>query len=100
MRVRVERAQQPADGAVDELIGLRLADVLILDGAQRRGKDQILLGDTVLRTQRLASEERGGKKADRNEDGYRRGTDSTHGHPQNEMRDFRRSLAGPLLVRA
>ena len=46
--MRVQRLQQPGNGAVDEAIRLDLADVPGLDRAKRGRKHLVLLGNLVL----------------------------------------------------
>src|SRR5262245_28506013 len=53
-RMRIQRLQQAADGAVDQPVRFVLPDVVLLDGAKGRRKDLVLIGNLVLGYERAA----------------------------------------------
>ena len=53
----IQRLQHAADGAVDQAVGLHLADVVFLDRAQGRGEHFVLVGDLILRDERAPADQ-------------------------------------------
>ena len=76
-RMRIERLQHAGDGAVDRAVGRSAsADVVLLDRAQRRGEDLVLLGNLVLGDSALAAEDAAEHGAQQTTDEHR-GRDRT-----------------------
>ena len=71
-RMRIERLEHPGNGAVDQPVGLHLADVLLLDGLQSGRKYLVLVGNLVLRDQRRPAEEPPDYRRDRDDRAGRR----------------------------
>src|SRR4029079_6288801 len=55
--VRIERAEHPAHGAVDEIVGIDLVDVVRFDRAERRREGSVVLRHLVVGCERAPSEE-------------------------------------------
>ena len=53
----IERLEHAADGAVDQPVGRRFTDVVVLDRAERRGEHLVLVGKLILGDEGVAAEE-------------------------------------------
>ena len=72
-RMRIERAEHAANGAVDEVVGLDLVDVVRLDRAQRRGERLVVLGNLVVDRERAPAEQSADQSARRRSQRRRQG---------------------------
>jgi hypothetical protein len=79
--MRIERLQHARDRAIDQPVGLDVADVVLLDGPERRPEDLVLVRHLVLRRQGAPAEEAAGQGAKHNgEYRSRDGPVSVHGY--------------------
>ena len=80
-RMRIERLQHAADGAVDQPVRFVLPDVVLLDGAEGRREDFVLVRNLILGDKRVAPPEPAGYGT-KDDDEPTKGEETRAAHPK------------------